>query len=205
MWILHAANLAKPVYSGWVMKASLTRFAFLQGVLVAFLSLTNMSAHADVRSVCLAKGAAMDLAAKTTYQQALRDLAVAKRSDFKFLADNNRDFQITLAQLRAAQIAWLAQVQPQRIVTDQGPANFTNYNWSPEDDEAFIAADPGHASLSNSADRWRRKNDRSKVWPAFRSWFRREVAPTPEFEALTHTLTEARADLATHLSSCGGQ
>jgi hypothetical protein len=183
------------------MRKHLTWSVMLLGLLVAFPSL----ARADAQQGCIVAGTAMDLAAKTAYQQGLRDLAVAKRSDFAFLADINRDFQISLSRLRAAKMNWLAEAVPQRIVTDKGATVFTNFDWSEADDVAFMAADARHASLSQKADQWRRMNDNNKAWPAFRSWFRQEVALSDDFMALTKNLTDARAALETHLADCSGQ
>ena len=151
---------------------------------------------------CIEQAAAMDLAAKTAYQTELRDLVVATRSDFTFLADISMTFQITLAQLRAAKIGWLSHQGDARLTTTQGASAFTNFEWSIEDNTAFAAADPAHADLVAKAAQWREMNDNHKVWPSFRAWFGEALASSDELAAITGQLVTARNQLEVHLATC---
>ena len=139
---------------------------------------------------CIRALAEQDLAGKTAFQEAVRDLIAAQKPEFEPLASLHMAHQIALAQVRAAQLAYLLAHDPGRI--DAGSlSKFRNFDWSAADDAAVAAQDPEAGRLLARVAELRKKNDGHPDWPRLREFVRDELSPGPAFRALI-------ADLSVH-------
>jgi hypothetical protein len=139
---------------------------------------------------CIRALAERDLAGKTAFQEAVRDLIAAQKPEFEPLASLHSAHQIALAQVRAAQLAYLPAHDPGRIDT-WSLSKFRNFDWSAADDAAFAAQDPEAGRLLARVAELREKNDGHPDWPRLREFVRDELSPGPAFRALI-------ADLSVH-------
>ncbi len=138
---------------------------------------------------CVRELAERDLAGKTAFQEAVRDLIAAQKPEFEPLASLHMAHQIALAQVRAAQLAYLLAHDPGRI--DAGSlSKFRNFDWSAADDAAFAAQDPEAGRLLARVAESRKKNDGHPDWPRLRDFMRAELSPGPTFRALMADLSE---------------
>jgi hypothetical protein len=173
--------------------------------LAAYLFLAPSSAAQDSAfAACVQDLAARDLAGKTAFQEAVRDLIVAHRPDFEPLASLHMSHQIALARARAAKMAHLLAHDPERIDTGS-LAKFRNFDWTPADEAALVEEDPAAERLLARAAALGRKNDGHPDWPRLREFVRAELSPDPAFRALMAELAQNDRAVRKGLRNCRRQ
>ena len=110
--------------------------------------------------------------------------------------------QLTFVSLRTAKFRYLLKHDPKRIVTDAGPTKFMNFNWSKNDNGAFLKNDKYNRSLISQIARLKEKIDGHPDWSNMRSFVRAELAASPEFKKITNEFSKRQDELKTLISKC---
>ncbi len=131
----------------------------------------------------------------------MRDLIAAQKPEFEPLASLHSAHQIALAQVRAAQLAYLPAHDPERIDT-WSLSKFRNFDWSAADDAAFAAQNPEAGRLLARVSELRKKNDGHPDWPRLRAFMRDELSPGPVFRALMAELAKNDRAVRKGLKDC---
>lgn len=152
-------------------------------------------------AACVQELAKSDLAGKTTFQERVRDLIAVRKPEYQELADLHMEFQVALAQARAAQLGFLVKHDPGRIETES-LAKFRNFDWSAADDAALAAQNPETGELAARIADLRRKNDGHRDWPKLREFMRAELFPAPAFRALMADITKNDRAVRKGLRDC---
>ncbi len=150
---------------------------------------------------CIRELAERDLAGKTAFQEAVRDLTAAQKPEFEPLASLHSAHQIALTRARAAKIAYLLEHDPGRINT-KSLSKFRNFDWPAADDADLAARDPEAGRLLARVAELRRKNDGHPGWPKLREFMRDELSPGPAFRALMADLLENDRPVRKGLKDC---
>lgn len=85
--------------------------------------------------------------AQRDWQNALAELLMAEEPEAAEVIVLHRDMQLLLIALRDRRYAWLLEYDPGRIRTDAGYAEWSNFEWTGEEDAALAAADPDYAAM----------------------------------------------------------
>ncbi len=174
-------------------------------VLSLFLSLQVANsdvAAADEFISCLEDVAKADLAAKTAYQQGLRDLIVERRPDFSELADINRDIQVLFAEMRFARLDYLLANAPERLERAQGLSQFRNFDWTEEDVGKLTASTPAYQTQIARLEALKVQNQDHPDWPDMRAFVKGEMSEDGALVQLTATFVEHNAAMDAQLTDC---
>lgn len=174
-------------------------------VLSLFLSLQVANsdvAAADEFISCLEDVAKADLAAKTAYQQGLRDLIVERRPDFSELADINRDIQVLFAEMRFARLDYLLATAPDRLESAQGLSQFRNFDWTEEDVSKLIAASPSYSAEIARLEDLKAMSQGHPDWPDLRAFVKGEMEKDGVLAQMTAVFVEHNTTMDEKLAVC---
>ena len=76
--------------------------------------------------------------AKITFQNELADLFIAEHPNFKKLILASRDLQIMMEKMRQQKYYYLLNNNPGRIKRDQGSIQWSNFEWTEEDNKKLL-------------------------------------------------------------------
>ena len=178
-------------------KAKLTAIA-----LAAALATAPAPAQAADFATCVASVSQDYAAAKTRYQQDLRDLIVAEQPDLMPLADINMQLQSALAEARHLKMLHLIGTDPKRITADQGLSRFANFDWSDQDTATLAASSDAFRAIDEHTRALKQQNNGHDQWPALRTFAQGPMLKHPGFKSLTERFIATNTSLADRLKAC---
>lgn len=175
----------------------------LAGILVAAaLAGFPGASQATSGNACIAAAADMELAAKTSFQTALRDLVVRENPGFESLASLNMELQIALAQSRRARLVHLLHTDPARLTTNSGMSQLSNFDWTKADAASLVRTDDRQRALAARIASLIMRNNGHRQWPELRRYFAETLATLTEFKAIMAQMRQDRGSAARHLQTC---
>ena len=179
------------------------KFTLLLAVCLLIEPIGKASAAAEDLGVCLGEIAEADLSAKSSHQNSLRDLIVARRPNFIALADINRDLQLLFAEMRFARLQHLISTASGRVDSTNGLTQFRNFDWTEEDRRELLGASPAYRAKVERLEILKSKNNGHPDWPALRAFVREELSKEADFKDLIATFQKHNATAETALADCG--
>ncbi len=171
-------------------------------ILVAGVAIfTAAGAVASGMTDCARDAASDDLAAKTVFQRALRDLIIQERPEFKELASLNSDLQIAYGEARFVRIEYLLRYQPARIDAKKGIGKLSNFAWSDKDEKAFLRASVNN-NRQRQLDSLKSRNESHPDWPDMRQYFKVELSQSDNFKKVLASFDARRKQIETTLHNC---
>lgn len=159
-------------------------------------------ARADAFADCVRDAAGKDLAAKSEFQRGMRDLIVARRPQFKSVADVNMRLQVLLAERQYARLEYLLRHDVGRIETTKGLGRFGNFAWSGEDTRNFVETSRSNRARERKIETLRRRNNEHPDWPKLRRYFRSELNESPNFKGLMTRFRRRHREIEVTLAAC---
>jgi len=171
-------------------------------LLAATLAGFSTASQATQFNDCITAAVATDLAAKTAFQTALRDLLVREKPGFRGLANLNMDLQIALAQSRQTRLVHLVHTDPSRLAAGGDISQLSNFDWTSEDAARLAQADSHHRKLADNILKLTQRNNGHPQWPELRRYFAEVLATLPEFTAIMANLRDGRRKAEQQLQIC---
>ena len=130
--------------------------------------------------------------AKIRFQNELADLLVESNPEFKDLIIISRDLQVTMAKMRQQKYYYIRTNDPGRIIIDQGTGQWSNFEWTEDDNNKFMAASAEYAELAKAKNDLQEKNQGNPEWPAARKTFA-DVMKKERYQAILKKLMDTTA------------
>jgi hypothetical protein len=132
--------------------------------------------------------------AKVTFQNDLADLLVQSHPEFKDLILTARDLQVTMAKMRQRKYYYLLKNYPEKISRDQGTIQWSNFQWTEDDNKKLLNADPEYVDLTKTKGVLEEKNQSRTDWPAARKAFVK-VRKSQEYKKMLKTLMDTISEI----------
>jgi hypothetical protein len=107
--------------------------------------------------------------AQHQWQEELADFLSSRRPDLKDLIVISRDLQSALIERRSLEFRYLLATHPERILRNQGIAQFSNFQLTDEDLDALSRSSPDYAAALKRIKALRQRSDGHPQWPALRA------------------------------------
>lgn len=159
-------------------------------------------ARADAFADCIRDAAGKDLAAKSAFQHCMRDLIVARRPQFKSIADVNMRLQVLLAERQHARIEYLLRHDVGRIETAKGLGRFGNFAWSDVDTRNLVEMSKANRKRERQIATLQRRSNDHPDWSKLREYFRSELSQSPKFKDLMTRFRRQRSEIEPALAGC---
>ena len=106
------------------------------------------------------------------WQNFISDELLKEIPEAKELILLQRDLQITNIELRKHKYFYLVNTHPNRIVRDKGEMQWSNFNWSTEDESELLKSNRNHEKISQERLLLIQKSEGHPMWPKVRSAFK---------------------------------
>ena len=142
--------------------------------------------------------------AKVKYQDDLAALFAETHPELKDLIVINHDLQVTMTLIRQRRFYYLLEINPYKIIRNQGISKWTNFNWSEKDEETLVKKDPKYAALSKVKDDLYEKNQGHPDWPAYRKAFTEE-GESQRYKDIHKAFMDVRTEIDSKLKKTDNQ
>ena len=178
------------------------RFGALLGLSFAIHTATSGPASADAFADCVRGTVSADMVAKVQFQRDLRNLIVQNRPRFEALATINMQLQILYAEARRRKFDYLLAHDPERIDTANGLSRFSNFAWSDQDSNNFMAGSDSYRDLETRISQKKDQNNGHPDWPEMRAYFRSELNQSAEFNGVMARFQDRQRAVEADVAQC---
>ncbi len=181
---------------------SVFRFGALLGLSFAIHAATSGPASADAFADCVRGTVSADMVAKVEFQRELRNLIVQNRPGFEALATISMQLQILYAESRRRKFDYLLAHDPDRIDTANGLSRFSNFAWSDQDSNNFMAESNTYRDLETRISQKKDQNNSHPDWPEMRAYFRSGLTQSAEFSGVMARFQDQQAEVEADVARC---
>jgi hypothetical protein len=117
------------------------------------------------------------------FQNKLANLLLREIPEAEEIVIIQRDFQITMIEMRSEEYYFLREHMPSRIIRNQGTSRWSNFEWTDEDNKKILMLNENYRNLKQKKELLEKKNQGHPMWPLVRDKFSK-IRETPEYREI---------------------